>query len=74
MSEVALNISKDNLKDIRQLYDKYAGMLLGFIRGSVQDQKRSEEFLIKIISEFALETNGKAASWLELRQFARYKL
>jgi len=74
MSEVTLNIPKDSLKDIRLLYDKYAGMLLGYIRGTVQDQKRSEEHLIRIISEFALETRGGEASWLALRQYARYKL
>ncbi|WP_316851063.1 hypothetical protein [Pedobacter agri] len=74
MSEVALNIRKDNVKDIRQLYDKYAGMLLGFIRGTVQDHKRSEEHLIKIISAFAIESNGRPTSWLALRQYAQYKL
>jgi len=73
MSEV-LNIHQDNLKDIRQLYDRYAGMLLGFIRGTVQDHQRSEEFLIKIITAFALENQGQAISWLKIRQFARYKL
>jgi len=74
MSEVALNIPNDSLKDIRLLYDKYAGMLLGYIRGTVQDQKRSEEHLVRIISEFALETRGGEATWLALRKYARYKL
>lgn len=74
MSEVALNIRKDSVKDIRQLYDKYAAMLLGFIRGTVQDHKRSEEHLIKIISAFAIESNGRPTSWLALRQYAQYKL
>ena len=74
MSEVAINIPKGNQKDIRQLYDKYAGMLLGFIRGTVQDHRRSEEILVKIISAFVLETNGQPTSWLQLRQFARFKL
>ena len=74
MSEVAINIPKGNQKDIHQLYDKYAGMLLGFIRGTVQDHRRSEEILVKIISAFVLETNGQPTSWLQLRQFAKFKL
>ncbi|RDC54461.1 sigma-70 family RNA polymerase sigma factor [Pedobacter chinensis] len=74
MSEVVLNIPHGSRKDIRLLYDKYAGMLLGFIRGTVQDHKRSEEYLVKIISAFASETKSSSASWLELRQYAQRKL
>lgn len=74
MSEVILNIPKYDQKDIRQLYDKYAGMLLGFIRGTVQDRKRSEEHLISIITAFSLETKGREVTWLKLRQYAQYKL
>ena len=74
MSEVILNVPPGKLKDIRQLYDKYAGMLLGYIRSTVQDQKRSEDYLIGIISAFAAENHDRPASWLTIRQFAQYKL
>lgn len=73
MSEVILNTSH-NSTDIRLLYDKYAGMLLGFIRGTVQDQQKSEEFLIKILSAYVKENKSNDSSWLSLRQYAKVKL
>jgi len=78
MSEVILNISKEASKDIRQFYDKYAGMLLGFIQGAIQDPKESETLLIKIITSFILETNlnaqSKLSTWMLLRQHAQRTL
>ncbi|NTE03291.1 sigma-70 family RNA polymerase sigma factor [Agrobacterium tumefaciens] len=75
MSQVILNISKEASKDIRQFYDKYAGMLLGFIQGTIQDPKESEMHLIKIITSFILETNLNAqtnlSTWMLLRQHAQ---
>ena len=75
MSEVILNISKEASKDIRQFYDKYAGMLLGFIQGTIQDPKKSEAHLIKILTSFILEAKlnpqSKSSNWMLLRQHAQ---
>lgn len=74
MSELVLNIPFGHPKAIHLLYDKYAGMLLGFIRGKIRDQKKSEEYLITILSSYALENRGDAISWLALRQYAKRML
>lgn len=77
MSRAVLNIPQTAPKDIRQFYDRYAGMLLGFIRGTIQDQKRSEEYLVKIITSFVSEgqpNNNGLSTWLQLRQYAQRKL
>lgn len=75
MSEVILNISKEASKDIRQFYDKYAGMLLGFIQGTIQDPQKSEAHLIKILTSFILEAKlnpqSKSSTWMLLRQHAQ---
>lgn len=75
MSEATLNIPKEASGDIRQFYDKYAGMLLGFIQGTIQDSKNSEAHLIKIITSFVLETklnsNSNMSTWMHLRQHAK---
>jgi DNA-directed RNA polymerase specialized sigma subunit len=75
MSDAILNIPKEASKNIRQFYDKYAGMLLGFIQGIVPDAKKSEEHLIKIITSFVLETKLNADSnistWIHLRRHAQ---
>ncbi|MCX2583247.1 hypothetical protein [Pedobacter sp. MR22-3] len=75
MSEVILNISKEASKDIRQFYDKYAGMLLGFIQGTIQDPQKSEAHLIKILTSFILEVKlnpqSKSSTWMLLRQHAQ---
>ena len=75
MSEATLNIPKEASSDIRQFYDKYAGMLLGFIQGTIQGSKNSEEHLIKIITSFVLKTrlnvNSNRNTWMHLRQHAK---
>jgi len=78
MSEAILHTPKAAQEDLRQFYNKYAGMLLGFIQGTVDDPQRSEEYLVKIITSFVLETNShrgnNLSSWLSLRQYAQRKL
>ena len=78
MSDVILNIPKAASTDLRQFYDKYAGMLLGFIQGIVQDSKKSEEQLIKIITSFVLETklnsDSNISTWIHLRRHAQQVL
>lgn len=75
MSEVILNISKEAPKDIRQFYDKYAGMLLGFIQAATQDPEKSEAHLIKILTSFILEKKSNPqtnlSTWMLLRQHAQ---
>ncbi|MFD2288998.1 hypothetical protein GJU39_13020 [Pedobacter petrophilus] len=75
MSNAILNIPKEASKNIRQFYDKYAGMLLGFIQGTVPDAKKSEELLIKIITSFVLKTklnsDSNISTWIHLRRHAQ---
>ncbi|MCX2573125.1 hypothetical protein [Pedobacter sandarakinus] len=74
MSNAILNVPKTAPKDIRILYDKYASMLLGFISGVIQDPKKTEEQLVKILTSFVLITQSNSenitSTWLQLRQHA----
>jgi len=78
MQKAVLNVPTADPKDIRWFYDKYAAMLLGYISGIVQDHRKSEDYLISILTGFTAEFNATEKSqlniWLELRQYAQSKL
>ncbi|WP_131537664.1 sigma-70 RNA polymerase sigma factor region 4 domain-containing protein [Pedobacter nototheniae] len=62
---------------VQLIYQKYAAMLLGYIYGIVQDRQKSEEYLMKIFTDFSTQqnkTNQIDCTWLELRDFAKQKL
>lgn len=62
---------------VQLIYQKYAAMLLGYIYGIVQDRQKSEEYLMKIFTDFSIQqskTNQTDCSWLELRDYAKQKL
>lgn len=63
---------------IRGLYDRHAGMLLGYIYGVVKDRKLAEEYLIKVFSDLSQEFNKinweKNNSWCQLQKFTRERL
>ena len=60
--------------DIKFIYNKYSGMLLGYITEIVKDHKQAEEYLIKVFLEVAkAQYNGDLqgfTSWNQLRRFA----
>ncbi|MCX2494838.1 hypothetical protein OQX63_15220 [Pedobacter sp. PF22-3] len=75
---VSNNLSAEP-KDIRWFYDQYAPMLLGYINGIVQDQQKSEDHLVVILTSYIkdvaiLPEKSRLNIWLELRQYAQSKL
>lgn len=79
MSESPSQVVKDHQsQSIRYLYDKHAGMLLGYVFEVVKDRKLAEEYLVKIFSALAVEHNKPAGSdiitWCQLLKFAKTKL
>lgn len=72
----ALIVSKP--ESIRCLYDKYGGMLLGYIFEIVNDRKLAEEYLVRLFCDLShqiddMEWNG-TNSWCKLQGFARSRL
>ena len=72
----ALIVSKP--ESIRCLYDKYGGMLLGYIFEIVNDRELAEEYLVKLFCDLShqiddMEWNG-TNSWCKLQGFARSRL
>jgi len=65
-------------EDVRSLYDKYAGMMLGYITGVVKDERLAEEYLIELFSDLSNQFNeinwDGTNSWCELQRFAKNKL
>jgi len=63
---------------MRGLYDRYAGMLLGYIFEIVKDSKLAEDCLVRIFcelsAEFGAENAGGPQNWSQLQRFARGKL
>ena len=63
---------------IRDLYDRYAGMLLGYIYEVVNDRKTAEEYLIKVFADVSTHYNEQNLQeinkWFQLRNFARERL
>ena len=78
MPKAVLNVPSAEPKDIRWFYDKYAAMLLGYINGIVQDHRKSEDYLVSILTAFTAEfgttEKSQLSIWLELRQYAQSKL
>lgn len=66
---------KTRPSSIRNLYEQYAGMLLGYIFGIVKDRKLAEEYLVRLFGELSLhfhEINwDRDQAWTTLQQFAR---
>ena len=63
---------------VRNLYERYAGMLLGYILEVVKDRKLAEEYMVKFFSEISLtfdpdDWNGHN-HWCKLQKLARYKI
>jgi hypothetical protein len=71
-----LTVSKP--ESVRCLYDKYGGMLLGYIFEIVRDRKLAEEYLVQIFCDLSTQINEidweETNSWCQLQSFARAKL
>jgi hypothetical protein len=67
-----------NAENIRSLYDRHAGMLLGYIIEIVRDRKLAEEWLIKLFCELSIHFNEinweSTSSWCQLQRFAKNRL
>ena len=63
---------------IRWLYQKYSPLLLGYISGSISDPRKSEKFLVQILSRFAIDYQQEIitdqVNWLQLLQYTRNAL
>lgn len=60
---------------LRWLYQRYSALLLGYIFEIVPDQKKSEEYLVTILSRFAVDfkeelTHGQV-TWIKLLCYSR---
>jgi DNA-directed RNA polymerase specialized sigma24 family protein len=65
-------------ESVRSLYDRYAGMLLGYIFEIIGDSKLAEELLVRIFCELSEELSHDQAqgpqNWSQLQRFAKGKL
>lgn len=65
-------------ESIRSLYDRYAGMLLGYVHEIVKDSKLAEECLVHIFcqlsAEFGAENSEGPRNWVQLQRYARAQL
>jgi len=63
---------------MHNLYDAYAGMLLGYIFEIVKDKALAEEYLVKtfsaIHSSFDKINWGETSNWCQLQSFAKKEL
>jgi len=69
---------KSKPESMRSLYDRYAGMLLGYLFEIVGNSKLAEELLVRMFCELTEEvvtdqTNGPQ-NWSQLQRFAKGKL
>lgn len=69
---------ENNQATVRSLYDRHAGMLLGYIFEIVKDRKLAEEYLVKIFCEISQHLNelnwDGTNNWCQLQRFAQRKL
>ncbi|WP_462265903.1 hypothetical protein [Mucilaginibacter sp.] len=68
----------NKLSVTRELYNRYSGMLLGYLTDIVKEQQMAEAFLIEIFNELPqyveqLLTSEKS-TWLQLQAIAKSKL
>jgi len=65
-------------ESVHSLYDKHAGMLLGYIFGIVKDRQIAEECLVQIFCELSKQFNQinweDTSIWCQLQRFAKEKL
>ena len=71
-------VIEDNAETIRSLYNRHAGMLLGYIYEVVKDRKLSEELLVQVFCELSEQFDqinwDGTNSWCQLQRFAKERL
>ncbi|QNK64439.1 sigma-70 family RNA polymerase sigma factor [Pedobacter sp. PAMC26386] len=71
----SLVLIEKNRASVRIIYDRYGGMLLGYLFEIVKDRNKAEEYLVKIfcdISQHFDELNWNDSSgWCQLQRFAK---
>ena len=69
-------LAKNRTAYIHSLYERYSGMLLGYIFEVVKDRAQAEECLVQLFCELVKQADGKecTCNWLELQRLARNKL
>lgn len=69
---------ENRLANVRTLYDKHAGMLLGYIFEVVKDRKLAEDYLVKIFcglsQQFEESDQAGVSTWCQLQRFAKDQL
>lgn len=65
-------------ESIRILYDRHAGMLLGYIFGVVKDRELAEKYLVQLFCDLSQHFHeidwDSTNSWCLLQRFAKKKL
>ncbi|MBB5440037.1 hypothetical protein HDC92_003735 [Pedobacter sp. AK017] len=79
MLQINQNLSvKNGDERLKQVYDQYGGMLLGYINQVIDNEKIAEEFLVNIFTDIARNYNvwnwDEYNIWSQLLNFARSKL
>ncbi|SEA00074.1 hypothetical protein SAMN05443550_101653 [Pedobacter hartonius] len=71
-------IVENKPESVRNLYDRYAGMLLGYIFEIVKDSKLAEQYLVHIFCKLSEEFKDKKwegpVNWCQLQRFAQRKM
>lgn len=78
LSSETRTLVENKQANIRILYEKHAGMLLGYISEIIKDRKLAEEYLVNIFYEISQGINDMSwdgsHSWCQLQRFAQKKL
>ena len=73
--QVSIN---DHQHRLKLVYDKYGGMLYGYIAQVLNNEKLAEEYLVKVFSDLAGSINGaeweERNAWPRLLNFTKNKL
>lgn len=69
---------KSQITDIHGLYERHAGMLLGYIFDVTKNQQIAEEYLEKIFSAVSLQFDNfnwqETNTWCQLQRFAKQQM
>jgi 23S rRNA maturation mini-RNase III len=72
------SVGQSRLLLVHQLYQQYAGMLLGYIVDAVKNQAIAEQYLVAVFKDVPYEldelTNGDVSTFCHLQAMARKKL
>lgn len=71
-------LAKNKTENVQSLYERYSGMLLGYIFEVVKDRSQAEECLVQLFCELSKQFNEKewtgSGNWCQLQRLARNKL